>query len=31
VPVEALARRAFSLWAPDECALCRAAVPLERP
>ena len=30
VPVEALARRAFALWAPAECALCRAAVPLER-
>jgi orotate phosphoribosyltransferase len=31
VPVEALARRTFSLWAPADCALCRAAVPLERP
>lgn len=31
VPVEALGRRAFSLWAPAECALCRQGLPLERP
>jgi orotate phosphoribosyltransferase len=31
VPVEKLGHRAFSLSAPDACALCRAGVALERP
>lgn len=31
VPVEALARRTFPLWAPAECPRCRAGEPLERP
>lgn len=31
VPVEALGRRAFPLWLPDECALCRAGIALEYP
>ena len=31
VPVESLGQRAFSLWAPDACALCRAGVAIEHP
>lgn len=31
IPVETLEHRAFSLWAPAECALCRAGAPLESP
>ena len=31
IPVEALERRGFSLWAPEACALCRDGVPLDRP
>jgi orotate phosphoribosyltransferase len=29
VPLEALERRAFNVWTPDECPLCRAGQPLE--
>jgi orotate phosphoribosyltransferase len=31
VPVERLGHRAFPLWHPSDCALCRAGVLLERP
>jgi orotate phosphoribosyltransferase len=31
IPVERLGQRAFPLWQPTDCALCRAGVPLERP
>jgi orotate phosphoribosyltransferase len=31
VPVEALARRALTLWKPAECPLCRAGMRLEDP
>lgn len=31
IPVEAAGRSGWSLWAPDECPLCRAGVPLEDP
>ncbi|HVH13062.1 MAG TPA: phosphoribosyltransferase family protein [Longimicrobium sp.] len=31
IPVEAVSRSAFSLWAPDECPLCRANVPMQDP
>jgi orotate phosphoribosyltransferase len=31
IPIETLGRRAFSLWAPDECRLCGEGVPLEDP
>jgi len=29
VPVEMLAHRAFALWAPSECPLCRRGTPVE--
>jgi orotate phosphoribosyltransferase len=29
VPVEALARREFALWTPEDCPLCRAGAALE--
>jgi orotate phosphoribosyltransferase len=31
VPIEALGQRAFTLWPPAECPLCRGGVPLEDP
>lgn len=31
IPLVALARRDFNLWAPDECPLCRAGASLENP
>ncbi len=31
IPVEAVGRAGFSLWAPDECPLCQAGTPLEDP
>ena len=30
VPLETVERRAFNVWTPDECPLCRAGQPLER-
>ena len=31
IPLEALARREFAMWAPDECPLCRSGAPLIDP
>ncbi|MCM3873286.1 MAG: hypothetical protein ND895_21600 [Pyrinomonadaceae bacterium] len=31
IPLVALARQNFNLWAPDECPLCRAGASLENP
>ncbi len=31
MPVEALERRPFPMWTPDECPLCGSGVPLELP
>lgn len=31
VPVEAVERRGFDLWKPDECPLCQSGPPLEDP
>lgn len=31
VPVESVERRAFGLWMPAECPLCRSGMPLEDP
>ncbi len=31
IPVVALGKREFNLWAPDECPRCQAGVPLEDP
>jgi orotate phosphoribosyltransferase len=31
LPVEAVARREYELWAPADCHLCRDRVPLEDP
>lgn len=31
IPVEAVGRADFSLWAPDDCPLCGTRVPLEDP
>jgi orotate phosphoribosyltransferase len=31
VPLVALAREKFNLWAPAECSLCRTGAPLENP
>jgi orotate phosphoribosyltransferase len=31
IPFEAVERRAFNMWTPDQCPLCRAALVLERP
>ena len=31
MPVEALERRPFPMWTPEECPLCASGVPLETP
>ncbi|MEO7966660.1 MAG: hypothetical protein ABIT38_22405 [Gemmatimonadaceae bacterium] len=31
VPVTAVVQQAFEIWTPEECPLCRAGTPLERP
>jgi orotate phosphoribosyltransferase len=31
IPFETLERREFTMWKPEECPLCRADVPFERP
>jgi orotate phosphoribosyltransferase len=31
VPLEALGRRRFALWRPDQCPLCKSGSPIENP
>jgi hypothetical protein len=31
LPFETLATKAFALWKPEECPLCRQGLPLEDP